>query len=190
MSKSKPADIPNSELAVQAEFFDFPDDPGLVEKVKAFVHTGKIVTKDDEFCDEVCRAILAGAKSRAVARHFRISRNSIRAITAHMEAAGKLEPLKQRLAADCFYAAGLGIENSIELLHQGKFPAAVLPTLVGVFMDKGLLLTGSATVITETKREISAADVQVAFEALGVAPQAPLMLTVESVSVEEKEKPQ
>lgn len=153
----------------QPVLFDLPDPPLFLERVKEFVHTGKIVTKDQELCAEVARACLLGMSVRRIAAKFSVSRNTVNAIMAWLESTGKLEPIKQRLAANLLEVASLAQDRMIEMLENGTVPANVLPIMLGVAIDKSQLLTGSATAIVETKRGVSLEDLHKMIDDLPVA---------------------
>lgn len=123
-------------------FADWPEQPALVEKVKDYCHSGRIATRDDARCEEIMRAVLTGESDRSVARRYQVARETIKAIRAEFEKAGKLRPLKERIVDELVSTAALALDNSIEMLEAKRVPPNVLPIMVGVYLDKAQGLMG------------------------------------------------
>ncbi len=134
MSQAAPF-LPSTET--QPVLLEVEPDAGTITKAaKQYVHTGKIVTKDEERAAKIATRFLECGFVGRTARDCECSPNTVRAVVAVLEAEGKLEGLKQRLAAKLGLVAELATENSIELLAEGKVPANVLPVMAGVAVDK------------------------------------------------------
>ena len=143
-------------------FADFPEDDGLVESVRRGTHakpvvTGRILSRDVDRLRGIVSDLLCGLSQRRVATKWGVGRNSIRRCIEVLEERGELEPLKVRLARRYSRVAELAAENMEEALEAGDVPAASLPIMGGIAVDKMLLLTGEATQITE-RREVSIDD--------------------------------
>jgi hypothetical protein len=139
------------EHPTQAVFFDESDLPirrdivRFAESYDASHYTGKILTKDEEFCAKVCELVLIGVSDRGIARRMRIARRSIKAIVGVFESRGKLAPLKKRLSEKMGDLIELGLDVLCEKLERGEVPANVLPIVIGVLSDKKALIDGDPT---------------------------------------------
>lgn len=115
---------------------------------KGFVHSGKIVGKDAVFVAAVAEMVLRGISERRIARELGCSRNVIKPVMRELEAAGKLEPFKQRLSRRLGEVASLALEAIDEAIEEGKMPAQCLPVVMGVALDKKAALDGDGQVVT------------------------------------------
>src|SRR5688500_8186577 len=77
------------------KFWPIRQDMVELVKDKSFVHTGKIVGKDEELCHAVCKDLVVQLSGRKIARKYRISRHTVLAIERVMRERGELEPLKK-----------------------------------------------------------------------------------------------
>lgn len=162
----------------------FPDEQWqrleqLVPIVVKYQHKAKAATKDEELCFAICEKLMLDWSDRAVARHFHVSRHTIRQMMVELEKSGKLAPLKQRLASKLGQVAELSLDAQIHLLQTGTVPANVLPIMTGVSLDKKAAIEasggGEGPVLAE---QITVDDVRAAFAKL--KPAAPT-IDVETV---------
>lgn len=116
----------------------------LVPIAAKYQHTAKGVTKDEELCFAICEKLVQGWSERSVARHFHVSRHTIRAMMEELEKAGKLAPLKQRLSHKLGLVAELSLDEQVRALRAGTVQANVLPIMTGVSLDKKAGLDASA----------------------------------------------
>ncbi len=152
----------------QPELFSpdaYPVRPDLVQMVKgkSFLHTGAHLTKDEELCRGVCADLVLGASDRAIAKKWRISRNSIIGIEMAMRARGELEPLKQEISGLLGEVIVMGLRNYRDALAGGLINPAQIPIPMGVFIDKKGQLDGNVIPGTQLKAPELTAD-QVAKE--------------------------
>jgi hypothetical protein len=138
---------------------EMPDQPALVDRVREFLHTGVRVLPDVERVEGILRDLCSGLSQRQVASRWAVSRNTIRAVVAVCEQSGRMVGTKARLADDMMDIARLACENLREKLEDDAVADKVLPIVMGVAVDKALLLTGQATAITETRKAVSREDV-------------------------------
>jgi hypothetical protein len=115
---------------------------------KLYVHSGKIVGKDVEFVARLAEMVLRGISERRIARSLGCSRNVIKPVMRELEAAGKLEPYKQRLSKRLGDIASQSIDAIEEAIEAGTMPAQCLPVVMGVALDKKAALDGDGTVVT------------------------------------------
>lgn len=126
---------------VQPELFSpdmLPPRPDLVQmvKAKAYEHTGKILTKDEELCLGVCKDLLLGLSDRQVAKKWGISRNSIVSIELALREQGKLEPLKQAISNELGEVIVMGLRNYKDALAANTVPAGQIPIPMAALIDK------------------------------------------------------
>lgn len=117
------------------------------EDRKASRHTGSILERRQELYDAICERLAAGVAIRKVCRIYGVGRNTVRAIVRRLEASGKMEPLKRRLAAKYGEVIELGTDFFLEKLEAGEVPVTAIPVAVGIFADKKALLEGEPTAI-------------------------------------------
>jgi hypothetical protein len=137
------------ELAQPQELFDekmLPVRNDLVDMVRARTflhagkpkHTGKIVIRemlnDEELCEAVCTAILAGLSARLVGKRFQLSPKSVANIRDAMEERGELAPVRTRIQRKLDRVTELGLECIEDGLLNGEIPAgsAWIPTLASI----------------------------------------------------------
>lgn len=113
-----------------------PHRPDLVKKAKAFLHTGKIVDKDDETVQAICEALVLGNSAREIAKKWNVSRNTVAHFREALETAGKLEPHKQRLSKGLGRLAEACMTSLISKAESGVLPATVESIAMGVAIDK------------------------------------------------------
>lgn len=127
------------EIAQPLELFDerlLPLREDLVERVRArsFLpvspdpakrtrHTGKIVIRqmldDEELCEAICTALLAGLSARLVGRRFSLSPKSVANIRDAMEERGELAPVRTRIQRKLDRVTELGLECVEDALLAG-----------------------------------------------------------------------
>lgn len=115
-------------------------------------HTGMTTQRRDELVQTMLERIAAGASQREVARLFKVSRNTVAAIVAQAEAAGKLEPYKQRVSKKLGRAIESGVEQFVEALESGEISPGQLPVSIGILSDKKAQIDGEATVTVEHRK--------------------------------------
>lgn len=137
------------EVAQPLELFDegmLPVRDDLVAMVRARTflqagkpkHTGKIVIRamlnDEELCEAVCTAILAGLSARLVGKRFGLSPKSVANIRDAMEERGELAPVRTRIQRKLDRVTELGLECIEDGLLNGQIPAgsAWIPTLASI----------------------------------------------------------
>jgi hypothetical protein len=142
----------------QVELFS----PGMVEaeiqfvaSAKEYLHTGKIVGKDEEKVRRVVEMTLMGASVRQIKRACGVGYGSILKIRELAVASGKLGTIKERLASNAGRVAEMSSETMLEMLAEGKVPPNVIAVMFGVSTDKMMLLMGEATTIVEHKEGAS-----------------------------------
>lgn len=124
------------------------------------VPSGKILAQDEERCLLVAALRELGLSDRKISSMTGVARESIGPILMRMERAGKVRPLKERLAG----AIGLLAEEStqaarelVQVLRDGDRSEGVtmalraLGPMVGITAEKVQLLTGGPTEILETR---------------------------------------
>lgn len=130
-----------------------PHRPDLLPKVKAFVHTGKIVDKDDELVARACEALVLNQSIRQIARDNNVSRNTVARWREELETAGKLEPLKQRISKKL----GRMIEGCLDSLtdktERGLLPANIEAIAMGIGIDKKGQIDAGVVPGTELREE-------------------------------------
>lgn len=145
MGKAKPIEpAPEQQPALFADG-DLPTCQNLVEACKSYVHSGKTTCRDQERAQAIVQHYLESGSLLATARRFTCSPNTIKAVLAILEQAGKLDDLKQRVSSKLGIVAELATDRSIEMLQNGTVPANVLPIMLGVAVEKKALLDGEAT---------------------------------------------
>jgi len=122
-----------------------PTVPALIEGAKQFVHSGKVTCKDEERAAAIAQAYLEVGQILPVAKRFQVSPHTVHAVIRVLEAAGKLDDIKQRVSRNLGLLAEVSSERAIEMVAEGKCPANVLPINVGVALDKKALLDGDPT---------------------------------------------
>jgi hypothetical protein len=126
------------ELAQPQELFDesmLPDRSDLVEMVKgrSFLRemapdrarfSGKIVIRqmlnDEELCEAVCTAILAGLSARLIGKRFGLSPRSVANIRDAMADRGELAPVRTRIQRKLDRVTELGLECVEDGLLRGE----------------------------------------------------------------------
>lgn len=139
---TKPAEDKQPSLFSASQL---PNLPNLVAAAKRFIHTGKIVSKDEERAAAIAQAFLECGLVLPVCRRFHCSPNTVHAVIEVYEREGKLDDLKQRVSRKLGLLAEVSAEAAIELVSQGKCPANVLPINVGVSLEKKAMVDGEAT---------------------------------------------
>jgi hypothetical protein len=135
----------NRQLALLPEFPELVKLAEGWEPGKYAKPSGKILSQDEELCEEVCRRVLMGDSDRRIARDLQISRNSIKAVESVMAASGKLEPLKQRLLKDLGEVAVLSLSRYKEALEDDLVSPQFLMVGAAIAIDKKELLAGGVT---------------------------------------------
>lgn len=141
----------------QAELFgpgQIPEQPELVRACKEYLHTGKIIMRDRVRCEAVMSAILAGVPITTVMRTFGIGYSSVRRIEADMEAAGKLETLKQRVQRQLLQSGALANEHLIGRLVDGKLPDNVAAVFLGISLQRAAEM-GSGDIEPDQKGDLA-----------------------------------
>lgn len=156
------------EVAQPMELFDeamLPVRNDLEEMVRArsFVsgakptkHTGKIVIRqmlnDEELCEAICTALLAGLAARLVGKRFGLSPKSVANIRDAMADRGELAPVRTRIQRKLDRVTELGLERIEEGLTTGEIPAGSvwIPTLAT--LDKREQMSAGMVVGTERTR--------------------------------------
>jgi hypothetical protein len=160
----------SNDLAVyQPELFEgaWPVQPELEAKAKEYLHTGKIACKDAERVEQVCRAVLLRIPARAIARKYKIGRETIDAIVAHAHATGKLRPLAEALLEEATEIAFLAGHALKEALADGKVQPQCLGMVWGTATDKIQLLTHQATsIVLHKEGDDNEALIRLAWEAV------------------------
>lgn len=159
----------------------------LVQMVKArsYVHTGKLLSKDEELCRAVCRDLVAGLSGRKVAKKYGVSRNSVLAIEHAMRARGELEPLKKETARLLDEFIYLGLERITEAVAEDEISPGQLPIPIMAAIDKkGQLEAGMVPGTDRTVAEVTAEQVQAAFEAMKRARVLAIETTSDANTVE------
>lgn len=119
----------------QCELFgpgDIPEQPEMVKACKQYLHTGKIILKDRQRCEDVMSALLAGIPVTTVMKTFSIGYQSIRRIQEELERTGKLESLKQREHRQLMQLGSLAKEHLISRLIDGKIQDNVAAVVMGI----------------------------------------------------------
>jgi hypothetical protein len=115
---------------------ELPFRPDLVKRAKSFVHTGKIIEKDDELVQAICEALVLGKSLRGIARDYHVSRNTLAHIREELETAGKLEPHKQRMSKKLGRLSEATLDDLIQKAEMGTLPANIATITLGVSIDK------------------------------------------------------
>lgn len=152
MSEAKP--VQEGDLKQRQLFTPdmLPEMPELLVYVheKRYEHTGKIIGKNEELCAAIVTDIALGVSERTVAKKYGVSRNSIGAAREALERAGKLEPLKERIAGLLSKGIVIAAEETIDAMRNGTLPKQCLPVVVGIFTEKRALVLGEPTAISAT----------------------------------------
>lgn len=110
--------------------------PDLVKRAKVFLHTGKIVERDDELVQALCEAILLGKSLRSIAREHRVSRNTLHQLREELETAGKLEPHKRRISKKLGRLQEATLDSLIDKAERGTLQGNIEVIGLGVATDK------------------------------------------------------
>lgn len=105
-------------------------------KEKSYLHTGVLLTKDEELCRGVCADLLLGLSDRQIARKWRISRNSIIGIEIAMRDRGELEPLRKAISGELGEVILMGLRNYKDALSANTINPAQLPIPMAALIDK------------------------------------------------------
>jgi hypothetical protein len=161
----------DSEAIMQEQLFpveQYADRTDLVEQVKrGFNHTGKnLMGADEVLCREVMIDLIRGVSGRAIARKFKISRNSVGGIRRAMEERGLVEPLKKQISGLLGNIITMGLEDFQDALSTGELHPSQLPVPMGIFMTHKALVDGDPTVRVDSGKpqEISVESVQRYYE--------------------------
>jgi len=92
--------------------------------------------------ERIVNALAAGDSQRAIARHLRVSPNTVRAVAE--EEWKQVDARKARIAAQSERNATRAAELIAEKLERGDVPLNVLVPVYGVSVDKALALRGEA----------------------------------------------
>lgn len=130
--------VPEVFPELQPELFDgaWPMDAALEQQAKEYLHTGKIVCKDAERVERVCRAVLLRIPARKIAKREKIGRESIDAIVAHAHATGKLRPISEALLEEATEITMLAGHELKEALVNGRVQPQCLGMVWGTGVDK------------------------------------------------------
>lgn len=127
-----------------------PDLPGiskgwelveLDEPAKRGSFTAEQLEQNTAKRDAVLSALAEGLAIRQVARAFRISTNTVLALSRRSVA--QIDTLKEGLGRAYFDLSRLAVERMIDEIDE--MPRASLPIVAGVSTDKGQLLSGGPT---------------------------------------------
>ena len=119
----------------QAELFgpgEIPEQPAMVKACKEYLHTGKIVMRDQQRCHDIMAALIAGVPITSVMQRFKVGYQSIRRIETELEAAGKLESLKQREQRQLMQLGALAKEHLTRRMIEGAVPDNVAAVVMGI----------------------------------------------------------
>jgi hypothetical protein len=154
----------------------------LVElvKEKSFLHTGKIVGKDEELCRAVCKDLVVQLSGRKIAKKYSISRHTVLAIEKLMRERGELEPLKKQVMGQLDDIIYLGLERIKDALLADEISPGQLPIPMAALIDKkGQLEAGMVPGTDRTVREVTEAEIVDEFARMKRAK----VITVDSQSV-------
>jgi len=93
--------------------------------------------------ERIVNALANGDSKRAIARHLRVSPNTVRAVAE--EEWKQVDARKARIAAQSERNATRAAELIAEKLERGDVPLSVLVPVFGVSVDKSLALRGDAS---------------------------------------------
>lgn len=156
---------------------DLPVAPKVVEGAKRWVHTGRTTCRDEEMAVEIAELVLRGVSDRAIGRHLRVSRNTVRAVMDVLEADGKLEPLKRRLSRKLGVLVERCLDEYDRQLALGKIPGATVALHSAIFatkkgeLDQDPELTGRPVVAQISAQDLHAR-IADARRRLGVSPDS------------------
>lgn len=122
--------------------------------------TAERVAKNRELYTCITALLGVGYGCGKVAHMLHVSEHTVRSVRDRE--ASTIAGDKERFGQECLRTAAklrTRVESQVDEM-SGKDAAISL----GILTEKGLLLTGSATAIVETKRAVTAADVEAAFE--------------------------
>jgi hypothetical protein len=108
----------------------------VVKPTKEFIHSGKILSKDEELLQSLIEALVLGKSMRAIARDFKVSRNTLAHIREELETAGKLEPHKQRTSKKLGRLVEATLDSLIDRAERGTLPANIEAITLGIGIDK------------------------------------------------------
>ncbi len=103
---------------------------------KQYLHTGKIVTKDEERAQWIAETYLELQSLAKTAKKCECDTRTVKAVMDELQAAGKLPEVKTRVSSKLGLLAELATEQAIEVVASGRCPANVLPIMLGVSLDK------------------------------------------------------
>lgn len=104
----------------------------MVRACKEYLHTGKVVLRDQQRCHDIMAALIAGVPVTSVMRRFKVGYQSIRRIETELEAAGKLESLKQREQRQLMQLGALARERLTQRIIAGSVPDNVNAVIMGI----------------------------------------------------------
>lgn len=141
--------LPPAEVE-QAPLFDSFDCGAELLSIEEDAASGKhnavTLAKRTELRDELAEMLCRGMSIRNLAKRYRVSRNTLARLIVRLEAAGKMEPLKKRLAGKLGAVAELSADVLLERLENDDLPPNVLPIAMGVAMDKKDMIEARAGV--------------------------------------------
>lgn len=136
-------------LGSQLEMFVYDEDPqpieaDTVQAARIFAFSGRTTCNGKHEARALTMAAmrLAGISKRKIARSLECSRNTIDAVMDHLERAGKIEPLKERLPRLLGATAEDAAERARELIQDGEVSTEVasmlkaLGVIAGIGSDK------------------------------------------------------
>lgn len=97
-----------------------PEEVELIRGARRYAHTGTTAVRDERRARAICAAKLLGWSNRKVARHLHCDIRTVSLVVEIMERAGKLPPLKDRLARAVGEAAEVTVERLNEMLQAGE----------------------------------------------------------------------
>jgi hypothetical protein len=123
----------------------------IEQDAKAGRHTGTTLERRRELVEVICERLAGGMSIRDICKLYGVGRNTVSALMQRLEAAGRLEPYKKRIAAKLGLAVEMGMDRYLEALASGAVDPDKIPVAVGIFSDKRALLEGEPTVIAEVR---------------------------------------
>jgi transposase len=124
----------------QPELFSDPDVGAELLRIEsdaaAGKATGSTLAARIEMRDQICERLCGGMSIREVCRLYHVGRNTVSALVRRLESAGKMEPVKRRLAAKLSQVAEMSADLLLERIDGGDVPTNVLPISMGVACDK------------------------------------------------------
>jgi hypothetical protein len=129
-------------VSEQPNLFALPPVEDRAVAKAAAVFTGKITTRDDARCAEIARRYLCGESRREIAAAVGCSVNTIPVVIRSLEAAGKLETLKELVLRDLGEAVREQVAWNKELIEARKVSSEAAAILkagwvgAGVYLDK------------------------------------------------------